>query len=455
MKKLILTIIVLHFYIHLKAQNDYENVNFLGLFNDSAVVAETQYGIRYQACWGWADILTGKEYGIIGSTAGTYIIEVTDPTNPIKRDYIPHRQDDHIWHEYKTYKNYLYIISDDGGPNSFQIADLSYLPDSVSVVYDSTDIFLHAHTLFIDGDKLYVGKASSVRDYSSMNVYSLSNPLHPTLLRRLDQDYPFINSVHDMFVSNDTVFASCGYQGLYIFKYDELANQFLLLGSLEDGFNIYNHSSVLSPDHKTLYVCEEVPEGRPVKIVDVSGINTPVLDSTFYSNIGATPHNPLVKNNMLIVAYYQDGVYLYDISNPKIPMQIGYFDTYPDNPPGSYLQPAYSGSWSAFADLPSGILLAGDTKYGLFCLDISLVNKIKETSNDLLEIFPIPASNHLKINNVNNSTVQLLDLNGREYWMSKKISGNLLIDISGFKQGVYVLKFSGKDKMICKKVIIE
>ena len=455
MKKLILTIIVLHFYIHLKAQNDYENVNFLGLFNDSAVIAETQYGIRYQACWGWADILTGKEYGIIGSTAGTYIIEVTDPTNPVKRDYIPHRQDDHIWHEYKTYKNYLYIISDDGGPNSFQIADLSYLPDSVSVVYDSTDIFLHAHTLFIDGDKLYVGKASSVRDYSSMNVYSLSNPLHPTLLRRLDQDYPFINSVHDMFVSNDTVYASCGYQGLYIFKYDELANQFLLLGSLEDGFNIYNHSSVLSPDHKTLYVCEEVPDGRPVKIVDVSGINTPVLDSTFYSNIGATPHNPLVKNNMLIVAYYQDGVYLYDISNPKIPMQIGYFDTYPDNTPGSYLQPAYSGSWSAYADLPSGILLAGDTKYGLFCLDISLINKIKETSKNELEIFPIPASKHLKINNVKNSTVQLLDLNGRECWISKNISENLQIDISGFKQGVYVLKITGKDRMISKIVVIE
>lgn len=455
MKKLFLTSVILFFVLQSKAQNDHENVNFLGLFNDTSVIAETQYGIRYQACWGWADILTGKEYGIIGSTAGTYIIEVTDPTNPMQRDYIPHKQDDYIWHEYKTYKNYLYIISDDGGPNSFQIVDLSYLPDSAHVVYDGTDIFLHAHTLFIEDDKLYVANVSSVRDYSSMNVYSLSNPLHPTLLRRLDQDYSFINSVHDMFVSNDTVFASCGYQGLYIFKYDEIANQFLLLGSLEDGFNIYNHSSVLSPDHKTLYMCEEVPEGRPVKIVDMSDISTPVLNSTFYSNAGATPHNPLVKNNMLIVAYYQDGVYLYDISNPKTPVPLGYFDTYPDNTPGSYLQPAYSGSWSAYADLPSGILLAGDTKYGLFCLDISLINKIKETSNESLEIFPVPTNKYLKINNINNSKVQLLDLNGRECWMSENINENLQIDISGFKQGIYVLKVSGKDRVISKKVVIE
>ena len=61
-------------------------------------------------------------------------------------------------------------------------------------------------------------------------------------------------------------------------------------------------------------------------------------------------------------------------------MRLGYFDTYSDNTPGNYLQPAYAGSWSAYANLPSGTLLTGDTKYGLFCLDISLVNKIKETS---------------------------------------------------------------------------
>lgn len=70
---------------------------------------------------------------MIGSTAGTYILDVTDPTNPIETDYIPHRQTDAIWHEYKTFGNYLYIISDDGGNNSLQIADLSTLPDSAHV----------------------------------------------------------------------------------------------------------------------------------------------------------------------------------------------------------------------------------------------------------------------------------------------------------------------------------
>ncbi len=455
MLKIVLLLVILLHGIYAIAQNNHQNINFLGIFNDTNVVPEPQYGIRYQACWGWSDSATGKEYGIIGSTAGTYIVEVTDPTTPVQRDYIPHRQNDCIWHEYKTFQNYLYIISDDGGNNSFQIADLSYLPDSVNVIYDSTDIFVHAHTLFIDKDKLYVGSVNTLNNFSSMNVYSLSNPLQPTLLRRLDQDYPFINHVHDMFVVNDTVYASCGYDGLYIFRFDTLANQFLLLGSLGDGFNIYNHSTVLSPDHKILYMCEEVPDGRPVKIINVSDINNPVLVNTFFSNAGATPHNPIVKDNMLIIAYYQDGVYYYDITNPQTPVLAGYFDTYPTNPTGSYLFPAYAGAWSAYADLPSGTLLTGDMQFGLFCLDVSGVTGINEQMSEGLKIYPNPATNQIKIHGVNNSIVELLDMSGRLCWISKKINGELHIDLSGFSPGIYLIKITGKEFITTRKVVIK
>ena len=455
MLKIISLLILLLSAHYSKAQNDHQNINFLGVFNDTNVLPEPQYGIRYQACWGWADSSNGKEYGIIGSTAGTYIVEVTDPTNPVQCDYIPQRRNNCIWHEYKTYQNYLYIISDDSGNNSFQIADLSYLPDSAHVIYDSTDIFVHAHTLSIDRDKLYVASVTSSNNYSSMNVYSLSNPIHPTLLRRLDQDFPFINSVHDMFVINDTVYASCGYDGLFIFKYDTIANQFILLGTLQDGFNNYNHSSVLSPDHKILYLCEEVPDGRPVKIIDVSDIGNPSLVNTFFSNTGATPHNPIIKDNMLIIAYYQDGVYKYDITNPETPVSLGFYDTYPTNPPGSYLQPTYSGSWSAYADLPSGILLTGDTQFGLFCLDMSVTNGIKNPIEDEIKIYPNPAKNQIQVSGVNNSSVMLLDLSGRICWIAKKISGDLQVDLSNLAKGIYFIKISGNEKVKSRKVIVE
>ena len=48
--------------------------------------------------------------------------------------------------------------------------------------------------------------------FSSMSVFSLKeDPTKPEFLRLLSDDYP--GDVHDMFVRNDTVYASKGYDG--------------------------------------------------------------------------------------------------------------------------------------------------------------------------------------------------------------------------------------------------
>ena len=100
MKKLFTLLLLLFVFNFAFAQFAHQNVNLLGTFDDPTVQPESVYGIRYQGCWGYADSL-GNEYGIIGSTAGTYFVDITDPTNPVQKTYIPHRQNDCICHEYK------------------------------------------------------------------------------------------------------------------------------------------------------------------------------------------------------------------------------------------------------------------------------------------------------------------------------------------------------------------
>src|SRR5689334_17970436 len=107
MKRILLLLLLSGLSSISRGQFDHLNINLLDSFNDPAVQAEPVYGIRYQGCWGYVDSV-GKEYGIIGSTAGTYIVDVTNPSNLVQHTYIPHRQSDCIWHEYKTYQNYLY-----------------------------------------------------------------------------------------------------------------------------------------------------------------------------------------------------------------------------------------------------------------------------------------------------------------------------------------------------------
>lgn len=367
MKKIIYSVLFLFICIATQAQYASQNISLYSTWDDTSVPAESIYGIRYNSVWGYAQ--GGKEYAIIGSTTGTYFIDVTDPVNPIKLDFVAGKRSSCIWREYKTSGKYLYAVSDDQKPNSLQIIDMSYLPDSVHVVYDSKNIFERAHTIFVDGHYLYAGSVTtSNSNYYSMAVYDITNPVLPVFIRNLHDDDPSFSTVHDMYVRNDTVYASCGYDALHIYAFNGAT--FTSIGDItsypDKG---YNHSSALTANGKTLVFADEVPDGLAVKVMDVSDMNNIQLKSSFHSNAGATAHNPYVKgNDKLIIAYYQDGLQIYDISNPAAPTRLGYFDTYPQNG-STYTSPAYAGCWGAYIDLPSGTILASDMQNGLFVLD--------------------------------------------------------------------------------------
>src|SRR2546423_9406293 len=119
MKKNLLVILFVSTVFPAFAQYAHNNISLLSQFDDVSVLAEPTYGIRYQGCWGWKNPADGREYAIIGSTFGTYFIEVTDPSNPVQRAYVAGRHQYCIWHEYKSYDKYCYILSDDSPNNSF------------------------------------------------------------------------------------------------------------------------------------------------------------------------------------------------------------------------------------------------------------------------------------------------------------------------------------------------
>lgn len=457
-----LLLILLLSVLAVKAQYSSQNISLLSHWYNPAEIAEPQLGIKYQGVWGWVDVYDGKEYAIIGSSSGTYIIDVSVPTAPVVRDYVAGRRDQCIWREYKTYGNYLYASSDDASPNSFQIIDLSYLPDSVHVVHDDVTIFERAHTLFIDGDKLYCGSVTmpTGNGYYSMAVYSLANPESPLLLRTLNQDDSTISFAHDMFVRNDTVYASCGYQGLFIYKLNA-DTTFSLISSLTSyPSQGYNHSSFLTPDGQTLIFCDEVPRDMPVKLIDVGDLQNISVESTFKSNEGATPHNPYIfGTNKAVIAYYQDGIQIYDIGNPAAPSRTGYFDTDTLDGPNNSYNPsgtAYHGCWGAFVDLPSGILLASDMQNGLFVLnaDIALgINESKNSAANKVTLFPNPSEKNvsvmMQLKSRDEILIEVFDITGRKLIVKKEamLSGNTtkLINTEQLTPGVYILKISGKE----------
>ena len=357
----------------LLAQYASSNFSLVGLADP-----ETTYNadsLKYSGCWGWYQETKNKEYAIACSHRGTYWIDITVPSSPTVSAYRAGKKSGCTWREAKSYKNYLYVISDDFGSNSFQIFDMQYLPDSVHKVYDGTSLFSQGHTLWVDGDFLYVASVTAANNFSSMCVYSLANPASPFKLRALEEDYPFINHVHDMFVRHDTIYASCGYQGLYVFTY--ASNTFSMVGSLTSyTASGYNHSSALTPDGKTLVFTDEVPAGLPTKLCDVTNPGNIQVLSTVQQFPQTTPHNPFVPNNeQCFLSSYQDGLQLYDISNPSSPQLAGYFDTYPQSGGNVNNYPSsktYAGQWGCYPFFPSGNVFALDRRNGAFILSTPL-----------------------------------------------------------------------------------
>ena len=451
------------------AQYQHENISLVGHWFNPNQVAEPFLGIKYQGVWGWVDTTdSNKEYAIIGSSSGTNIVDISNPSTPVMVDYVAGKNNLCIWREYKTYGNYLYAISDDAQPNSFQIIDLSYLPDSVHVIHDTTTIFERAHTLYVDGNHLYCASVTTGDfQHYSMAVYSLDDPAQPQLLRTLNQDDSLISSVHDMFVRNDTVYASCGYQGLFIYKFNPDTTFSLISSYTSYPDQGYNHSSFLTPDGKSLVFCDEVPRNLPIKVIDVSDLQNISLESSFRSTDGPTPHNPyIIGDHRVVIAYYQDGVQIYDIKNPAAPTRMGYFDTDTLDGPLNNYNPngtAYHGCWGAYVDLPSGVLLASDMQNGLFVLDATLALDIKnnEQKTSAISVFPNPSESTINIDfkasAKNSSAVEIFDIAGRKLF-SEQVQffagiNKKTVDVSELNKGVYILKIINNEINFSQRII--
>ncbi len=428
-------------------------------------------GRKYSSCWGWYQAAKNKEYAIVGTSKQTYFIDVTVPTNPVIVDSVRAKHTGCTWREVKTYQNYCYMVSDQCQPNSLQIVDMKYLPDSVHVVYDSNTLFELCHTIFIDQNKLYCGapKNTGTGYQSPMRVYSLANPESPVLLRRLEDDISLsvIDYVHDMFVRNDTIYASTGWKGLQILKYDSIANTFTLLQSFA-GYpsSGYNHSSWQTDDRKTMVFADEVSTHLPAKVIDVSNFNNITLVDTIRSSFTSTAHNPyIIGNRWCWISSYKDGLYLYDISNPANTTVYGYFDTQNQTGTGEY-----SGNWGAYPFLPSKIIITTDMQNGIFILDGDNTYKnsvgIKETEStisSIFSVFPNPASNQLNIIIANQSHTNLqftiTDVLGKTM-VKETLNIDRLVYKTNFNtgslsNGCYFVTIKGDNIHETKKILIQ
>ena len=414
-----------------------ENIYLLDKWTTTGLVVTNDGESIFNEVWGF--VHDGQEYGVIGSANGAHILRITEDNQLDSIDFVPgkHIAPDAVHRDYHDHNGFLYAVCDEGF-SSLQIMDLSYLPDSVHVVYDSDSLIIRSHNIFIDStsDILYSCGGMTSSGPFPMTLYDIQNPFEPVFLA----SYDFVNYVHDAYVRNDSAYLNCGSEGLRVVDFSNPTIP-LPLGSLEFYTDKgYNHSGWLSEDGNTYVLCDETPSMR-VKVLDVSDLSDIKVSSLFSSGFYETtlPHNVIIKNGIAYVSYYNDGLHIFDVNNLSLPKRLGYYDTY-DGPNAGL----YRGMWGVYPNLPSGRILCSDRKSGLYLFDFQPPPEVNTDLEFLL--FPNPANDYLYFYHQHPGSADYiltifntLGQKIQEYIGSRDY---LLIDLKNYSIGTYLYHYS-------------
>lgn len=461
MKRIFTSLFLATFAICITAQ--VPQAELLGTWSDPTLPASNAHDNTYNEVWGLA--VNDHEFAVIGSTFGTHIIDVTDPTQPTELFVVEggtiggaiiHR-------DFHDYEGYLYTIADEGSNTTLQIIDISDLPNSIEVVYDSAEYFSRSHNIFIDTSRarLYslISNGTSF-NFAPMRIFDISNPIDPQPIATVSSLNTYqISQVHDAYVQNDTAYLNLGPGGFAIVDYSDIQapNVISILTPAEYPQSGYNHSGWLSENGDYYYMADE-NFGADMKVLDLRNlpdIEIPTLFNADSDNV-TIPHNQIVYGGRLYVSYYFDGLQVYDLADPENPERILQYPT-STFPPTNGL---YRGAWGVYPALPSGNILVSDMQNGLFVVD----GRIPTSTNDLptlqtSEVHPNPTAGpftiDLSAHNGAEVNVRITDATGKIIaTQTAPVGSDKLIITEQLPQGLYMISAASSEGVSSSSVVV-
>ncbi len=452
-----------------------EEATLLGNWQDTTLIGSNAHDNIYNDIWGYA--INGYEYAIIGSTACTHFIDVTDPIAPFEAHFVAGRSAGGaiIHRDYHDYRGFLYVAADEGGP-SFQIMDMRQLPDTVISV--NNDFIGRAHNLFVD--------TTAARLYamdSRIEIFDIANPASPQLLATHDAlDNSTFRYFHDGYIDNNIAILNTGGDGLLMADFTDPQNPVIINSLTAYPSRGYNHSGWVTDDAQTYYFADE-DHGFPLKAMAIDDFCDIEVDNTFdgaSTEPNSIAHNLIVACDYLYVSYYYDGLRVYDISDQMNPKLVSFYDTYPQAN-----DRRYKGAWGVYPYLPSGNILLSDMQTGLYvfegmgdnCNTQSRTIKSLESQscnltsvddfvvNNAIKISPNPASDQTSLivnlsQTLDNLSISLLNINGQQLqtWNYRNVSAgendfSILLPNS-LAEGVYFLSLRSNSFNLTKKLVI-
>lgn len=441
------------------------NMQLLSTWDDSDVPnISNGIPLRYSGCWG---INVGRrEIAILGGSNSILFVEVTNPAQPVLL-YKAISRFTTVWREFRTYRNRVYAVSD-GTEEGLRIFDVSN-PSNIREALQTTGFFSRAHSITID---TIAGRAycngTDIRSNGLVVLDLNRNPDAPTQLASMELPGGY---VHDAFANDNIVFASSGYNGLYIYDFLN-PNMPRTVASINTSG--YNHNCWPATDGRYLFYTEEIPSKRPIQVVDLRRMSSGdiqviksfidmSLELASPGDLGAIPHNVVVKGDFLYCSQYEDGLLIYNIANPLEPKLVARYDTHPQNTKYN----GYVGSWGNYPGFRSGNLLTLDTQNGMFMLRQTATSSTKapETTTLTAKISPNPATQLLtvQLRQADQSALPdswnltLVNIAGQvAVQRTVRLADTVILPIDLLPRGMYIAKIWSDDGAIvqAEKIII-
>lgn len=414
-------------------------------FQDSLITNSSN--VRYGDCFGF--VWKNLEYAVAGSTEGTHVFLIDSLNKFIPVGYVKGRfASAQVSHrDYAVYQHYLYAVCDEG-QSSLQIIDFQDLPNSISLIKEDSIQFGRVHNIFIDTNlqTFYSCIHRSVTNTQSieaaMKVFSLADPLNLTELWSGPAD---IQEVHDCYVRNGKALLNCGFEGMRVYDFSLPQTPVFLDSKTIYQDQGYNHQGWLTPSGNTYYFADET-SGKRIKKCDFNG-NQLTIKQLFGVNHqnGSVPHNIMATDTFVYVAYYNEGLRIFDARYP-VPTEIAHFDSYSEE---SFFK--QNGNWGLYTLLPSKRLLISDRQNGLFLLDFDAALFSEKLITNEGFIYPNPASKNEPIVvrlplGASNSTLRFYNLLGELLFHIQFDTTDYLEFTPNCAAGTYVVTIDYADK---------
>ena len=320
----------------------------------------------------YADVWGYGNYAYVGSDAkgvGVTIFNISTPTAPqYVTTYPGSKMQDLV-----VYNGIGYFGSNDGyGVDIVDLSDPGH-PVQLSRVDSSIGGHNLVHDLSVDNGFLYT--ADLLND--EVRVFNVTDPSNPRFVANIGLGAPAGIATHDTTVINGRMYvssmsASTNKDGwTHIYDISNIGTTgAVLLKAFTSGSK--THSNWPTENHQFLYVTTEKGDGT-VEGYDISMINqsndpdSPVLRKTLdRTGVGidaTSPHDPVVRGNLLFVSWFEAGIQVFNIADPSNPVHVGAFDTYP----GTTNQ--FAGAWAVDPFSSLDRVLIGDRERGLIIVD--------------------------------------------------------------------------------------